>query len=177
MNKQSKINIFFVISIFSITALYFIYNANVKDDEVYFTPSMDCKIKIIQAINSSKHTLNIAVYSITNKEIVEAIILANNRGVRVTVLTDFVQSRGRASKVDFLKNSGIEVLIIKGKTMHNKFSIFDNKVIQTGSYNYTNNANKRNYENCFFTKKKNIIFEFKKEFDLMREKGMAFNDY
>lgn len=175
MNKQSRINIFFLISVlFSITVFCLAYNINSQDNEVYFTPSMDCKIKIIQAINNSKRNLDIAVYSITNEEIVKAIILANNRGVKVTILTDFVQSKGKASKVNFLKNSGIKILTIKGKTMHNKFSIFDNKVIQTGSYNYTNNANKRNYENCLFTKKKNIIFEFRKEFDLMLEKGRVF---
>ena len=49
--------------------------------------------------------------------------------------------------------------------MHNKFAIFDGKLMVTGSYNWTNNAEHFNYENAVFITDTNVIKEYQKDFD------------
>ena len=51
--------------------------------------------------------------------------------------------------------------------MHNKFAIFDGKLMVTGSYNWTNNAERFNYENAIFITDPNIIKQYQREFDTM----------
>ena len=50
------------------------------------TPNVDQQL--ISVINSSKSTLDIAIYSLTKKTIVDAIIAAKNRGINVEIITD-----------------------------------------------------------------------------------------
>ncbi|WP_235950134.1 phospholipase D-like domain-containing protein [Candidatus Regiella insecticola] len=50
--------------------------------------------------------------------------------------------------VTFLANQGIAVkLSEKYAIMHHKFIVIDGQTLQTGSYNYSSSANKRNAEN------------------------------
>lgn len=117
---------------------------------VYFTPGYDCENNIITEINNAKK-IDIAVYSITNQNIVDAIIDAKERGAKVRVITDRLQSAGKYSLVAELEKSGISVVTNTGhKIMHNKFAIFDGKRVESGSYNWTDSATKSNAENCMF---------------------------
>ena len=141
----------------------FFFNVSAK---TFFTPSLECEREIIKSILKTKHTLDIAIYSITNEQIVEAIIEANNRGVKVRILTDYVQAKGKHSKALYLKQSGVKIrLNSKHKIEHNKFAIFDKKIVETGSYNYTHNATKNNSENCTFLKQKTDIQKYQRRFN------------
>lgn len=124
--------------------------SNKKWMQIYFTPGLDCENNIIKEINNARK-IDIAVYSITNQNIVDAIINAKKRGAKIKVITDRLQSKGKHSLIEEIKDAGIPVVINSGhKIMHNKFAIFDDKSIVTGSYNWTNNASNSNAENCIF---------------------------
>ena len=132
---------------------------------VYFTPGNDCENNIIAEINQAKK-IDIAVYSITNQNIVNAIIDAKERGAKVRVITDRLQSAGKYSLAEELESAGIPVITnIKHKIMHNKFAIFDGKRIESGSYNWTDSATKSNAENCMFFDQENEAFT--KQFDYL----------
>lgn len=119
--------------------------------EVAFTPSNECEDKIIRLINETEENLDIAIYAINNDNIIMAIQKAYNRGVKIRILTDRLQSSGRYSKVFDLYNYGINIKVnTKNKIEHNKFAIYDDKKVSTGSFNWTNTASKRNSENCLF---------------------------
>lgn len=120
------------------------------DTRVYFTPSPDCENNIIAKINQSKK-IDIAVYSITNKNIIDAVLSAHKRGAKIRVITDRLQAAGHHSLVAQIAGVGIPVVTnTRHKIEHNKFAIFNNKTIVTGSYNWTDNATKYNSENCVF---------------------------
>ena len=117
---------------------------------VYFAPGNDCENNIIAEINNAKK-IDIAVYSITNQNIVDALVVAKDRGAKIRIITDRLQSAGKYSLVEELEESGIPVVTnIKHKIMHNKFAIFDGKRIESGSYNWTKSASESNAENCMF---------------------------
>lgn len=118
--------------------------------QVFFTPGTDCEKNIISKINKAS-TVDVAVYSISNQDIVNSMIAAHKRGAKIRVITDRTQAKVKGSLVDTIKSAGIPVVTNKKhKIEHNKFAIFDNKYIVTGSYNWTTNASKYNSENCNF---------------------------
>ena len=132
---------------------------------VYFTPGTDCENNIIAEINNAKK-IDIAVYSITNQNIVDAIIDAKERGAKIRVITDRLQSKGKYSLVNELFDADIPVITNIGhKIMHNKFAIFDGKRIESGSYNWTESASKSNAENCTFFEQENKTFS--KQFEYL----------
>ena len=120
-----------------IAIVLIILNFSSKAPEIYFTPSSDCENLIIKNIQKASE-IDIAVYSINNDKIVLSIIV-----------TDRLQAAGKHSKVQYLKDLGMSIrLNKKHKIEHNKFAVFDNKRVVTGSYNWTNPASSKNSENC-----------------------------
>ncbi len=57
----------------------------------------------------------------------------------------------------------------KSGKMHHKFIIFDGKRVMTGSYNISDRADKRNYENAIFLSGKKVVEEYQKLFDTLWE--------
>jgi len=136
-------------------------------EQVFFCPEDNCAQKLVQKINASKESIHTAVYSFTSAEIADALVEAKNRGVEVKVVTDYVQAAGKYSKDEMLQQEGIEIRIKKiegGGSMHDKFMVIDNKLVATGSFNYTANADEKNDENLVFLANPEIIAGFKSEF-------------
>ncbi len=150
---------------------FFVFNVHSK---TFFTPGLQCEREIVKSILKTKHMLDIAIYSITNEAITDAIIEAHKKGVKVRVLTDYVQARGKYSKALYLKQNGVNIrLNSKHKIEHNKFAIFDKKIVETGSYNYTYNATKNNSENCTFLKQKTDIQKYQRRFNWLWKENTA----
>ena len=153
-----KVGIFFLnISVLALTACVSvdskpIQENNIQDNEIkiFFTPGVECEDNIIERINKS-NKIDIAVYSITNPDITNAIIAAYKRGADIRIITDRTQSKGKKSLVGTIKKAGIPVLTNKKhKIEHNKFAVFDDVGVVSGSYNWTTNASMYNSENCLF---------------------------
>lgn len=137
--------------------------------EVYFSPSNDCENHIVENIQNSKKTIDIAVYAINNDKIVNALIEANKKSdIKIRILSDSIQAAGKSSKIPQLYKSGLNIKIHSvNKIMHNKFAIFDKDHAVNGSYNWTNPASVANNENCVFfdAKEDNIIKKYDEEFE------------
>lgn len=153
-----NVGIFFLnILILALTACNSIDSKPIKENqiqdndiEIFFTPGVACENNIIERINKSKK-IDIAVYSITNQDITNAIIAAHKRGADIRVITDRTQAKGKKSLIGTIKRARIPVLTNKKhKIEHNKFAVFDDIHIVSGSYNWTENASKYNSENCIF---------------------------
>jgi phosphatidylserine/phosphatidylglycerophosphate/cardiolipin synthase-like enzyme len=131
-------------------------DSNIQPDiKVFFTPGKDCERNIIKEIDKAK-TIDIAVYSISNQNIVDSIIAAKKNGAKIRVITDRTQAKVKGSLIDSIRSAGIPVLTNKKhKIEHNKFAVFDDEYIVSGSYNWTTNASMYNSENCNFFKQPN----------------------
>ncbi|EHE3815465.1 phospholipase D family protein [Enterobacter roggenkampii] len=113
-----------------------------------FSPGKGAINNILTAIDSAHETIDVAAYSFTSKEIALALERARERGVRVRVMADAKDNGGRYSAVTWLQHKGIPVKL-NGQyaIQHNKFMVVDSITTQTGSFNYTSSAVKRNAEN------------------------------
>lgn len=116
-----------------------------------FSPGGTAQKVVLDAINDAGHTIDLAAYSFTSKPISLALLAAQKRGVVVRVLADEKANSTQYTAVTFLANQGISVrLTRKYKIMHNKFAVIDNQSVQTGSFNYSANADRGNAENVIY---------------------------
>ena len=106
---------------------------------------------VIQAIDDANESLYLAAYQYTSKDIIQRVIAAKERGVKVFVLLDRTQKNGDSQAT--MVTSGIDCRIDQRfRIMHHKFIIIDGKHIETGSFNYSANADRVNAENALYLK-------------------------
>lgn len=142
--------------------------------EVYFSPSTECEDRIVKAIEESRTEIMAAVYSVNNRKIAQALQAAKGRGVKVRLLTDAVQAASHSSLALPLLAQGLDVrLHSKFKIEHNKFGIYDGKLVSTGSFNWTGPAARSNSENCVFLDDSATLAKFKERFEFLWNKNTA----
>lgn len=146
-----------------------IWGASCSSLLVGFTPSSYCEDKIIELIDDSEESIDVAVYSINNQNIVDALTKAHGKGIKIRILTDRLQASGKSSRVKKLWSKGLNIKVhSKFKIEHNKFAIYDGKTISTGSYNWTNPASSKNSENCIFiSNDRKTVSEYQNRFDYL----------
>lgn len=137
-----------------------------KEIEVGFSTNGSALKIILNAINQAKSSIYIAAYNFTSKPISLALLNAKKRGVDIKVLADKKASGNRYTAVTFLKNHKIETCLTGHYSiMHNKFIIIDDEFVETGSFNYSGAAAKKNAENIVLINNKNVAKIYKHEFD------------
>lgn len=166
--KRSICLLFIFCVLLSFGLLAVAKNTEAGPISVYFSPNGGIKDKIIAKINLSQKTIKIAIYSFTSGDIAWALENAKKRGVDISIIADKSQSTGKNSEIPYLLSKNFNLKIIQGKgrgIMHNKFAIFDDKEIVTGSYNWTDNAEKNNYENAIFINDSEVVKSYLAEFN------------
>ena len=162
--KQIKINFILIL----IVGLLFTFSFNaLTETEVYFSLYDDPELIIIENIDNAKEFINIAMYTFTDREIAQAIIRAKDRGVNIKIYLDRSQVNAKYTKSRYFINNGIKDIRISSNNyiMHNKFAVIDNKIVITGSYNWTASAGERNDENLLVIDDKNIIEKYQNQFN------------
>jgi phosphatidylserine/phosphatidylglycerophosphate/cardiolipin synthase-like enzyme len=127
--------------------------------------------KLIQLIDSAQTSIHIASFEFNLTPVATALIMAKNRGVDVKWVTDdkhgleydALAGRGQFS---LLTGAGIEVKDDAGRSalMHNKFWIFDNQTVWTGSTNITANGIFTQNNNVLVIRSSDIAYIYEREF-------------
>jgi len=161
-----KRNTRFSILTFLIIILYITISiSTLAKTEVYFSLYDNPQKAIIKSINQAEAFINIAMYVFTDKEIALPLIDAQKRGVKVRVYLDRSQIESTYSVSRLLVQKGIKVRISTNNyIMHHKFAIIDNRLLLTGSYNWTFSANNRNDENLLVIDDSELIEIFQNQF-------------
>jgi len=136
-----------VYCLFLITVPFFTYSDS--DLQTGFSPGGSAQTLIINFIRSAEGSADVAAYEFTSKPVAEALVQLSHRGVPVRLVADEKKSHDRWSLTNDLACSGIQVRTdAQYSIMHNKFIVTGNNGVQTGSFNYTSSAEKRNAENA-----------------------------
>ncbi|MBB6638212.1 phospholipase D-like domain-containing protein [Cohnella thailandensis] len=126
--------------------------------------------QLVSLIGEAKETLDIAIYSLTYPDIVQAIKDAKARGVGVRLITDKIQSGGKSQKeaLKLLGSAGIPMKINSHSgLMHLKMTIVDGAAATTGSFNYSKSASTTNDEIFVIFRNADIARSFEEQFDAM----------
>jgi len=116
--------------------------------ELYFSPQGGAAAAIIRSLDQARQSVLVQAYSFTSAPIAKALVAAHKRGVRVEVVLDKSQRTEKYSSADFLAHAGIKTYIDAAHAIaHNKVMIIDERIVITGSFNFTRAAEERNAEN------------------------------
>ncbi len=169
-----------LITVFSlgITVLTVLFATNMiyAKTEVFFSPRGAIQDAIIKNIISSKSTIDVTAFTFTAGDIAKALYLAKERGVEIRVIIDQTQNEKRCQVLEFLKDEKFDLQFLKGSVggyMNNSFAIFDDKLIVTGSYTWTEYSEKFNYENAVFIDGPDAVEKYKKEFESLYDKSIV----
>ena len=162
---------------------------------ILFSPTDHPTEKLITFLRSAKKNIYAAVYMITDKNIADELIRAQqNRNVDVQIVTDKITMDNILGRGKYLVANNVPVFVFTGdpianalkeknafinSIMHHKFAIIDD-IVWAGSFNWTRSANQFNREDVFVTdesepRKKYLarFHELKKECQLKTIKLVA----
>ena len=132
---------------------------------VYFSPSDNIEQLILEELKKAKKSIIFMAFSFTSDAIGETLIDKFHQGVKVYGIFEKRGSNSRYSEYVKMKIEGLPVKLDKNrKIMHHKVIVIDEKLVLTGSYNFSKNANKNNEENILFINNKHIATQYIKEF-------------
>lgn len=118
-----------------------------------FSPSVQAVTVITDAIGAAESSIDVAAYSFSSPKVADALIAAYQRGIAVRVVLDKTHAKRQYEAVASMRGAGIPIRVNhRYAIMHNKYLIIDDETIQTGSFNYTVSAERRNAENVVLIK-------------------------
>lgn len=132
---------------------------------------------LVRAIDASRVSIDLANFSFTSEELRDALLRAKERGVKVRIVFDAQQYK-YLSEMHWFFDQGFDVLLSAGKSgekgvMHNKFAVFDGAMAEAGSFNWTRNGEKNNYENAMFLDAPDDVAAFMAAFKRIRDQAWA----
>ena len=117
--------------------------------EGFVLKEKECEEKLVELIENASDYIDVSVYSINNKRLINALIAAHRRGIKMRVLTDKLQAAGESSRVWDLIEAGVPLRVHSHKRiMHTKVAIYDGVSVSSGSLNWTEPAVHKNEEVC-----------------------------
>ncbi|MCQ2202022.1 MAG: phospholipase D-like domain-containing protein [Bacteroidales bacterium] len=138
--------------------------------EVLFSPGQDIPENLGFYLSQAKRSIDICVYTISDEKLARCLIAMHKRGIKVRIITDNHKMQDAGSQIKAMAREGVSVKIDNSKYhMHNKFGIIDNRIIFTGSYNWTYTAQQHNQENLILTTNYTIVHKFMDEFAALWE--------
>jgi phosphatidylserine/phosphatidylglycerophosphate/cardiolipin synthase-like enzyme len=115
---------------------------------VHFSPNGGSTQFIVDAINNAQDSVFVQAYSFTSQPIADALVNKKKQGKNVQAILDKSDVIGNGTLINHLINNSITVYVDhKHAIAHNKILIIDQKIVFTGSFNFTNAAEHSNAEN------------------------------
>jgi len=129
---------------------------------VYFTPPANAAAAIVKAIDASEREVLVQAYGFTHNAIAQALVRAQERGVKVRVLLDKKSQTSNHYVIGVLQDADIAVRQDgKHAIAHNKVMVIDQELVITGSFNFTNSAETRNAENVLILKSPDLALQYR----------------
>ena len=134
--------------------------------ENYFSPQDNVLEKILPKLQSAKKSVLFLAFSYTEDKIGQAMIERKNAKVKVSGVFEARNAEGIGSEFKILQDAGVDIFEDGNcYTMHHKFIIIDEKIVITGSYNFTKRAEEQNDENLVIIEDAGVAAQYKAEFD------------
>lgn len=122
-------------------------------------------------LRSTKESLRIAVSWITNYSLFTQLKSLATSGKHISIITnnDLINNGGYCLNLNELIECGVHISLVEyPHLLHHKFVIVDDRLLITGSYNWTRFSGK-NYENMVVISDDTIIEQFNDEFTILHD--------
>lgn len=124
--------------------------------------------EIIYCLRRATRTIDVCMFTLSNKPLAEEIIAAQERGIQIRVIVSNCVMLHSSKELECFRNVGIEMKhqkVAKNNYMHNKYAIVDSKYLMNGSMNWTQQATFDNWENVVITNSPKLVAMFIKAFE------------
>jgi phosphatidylserine/phosphatidylglycerophosphate/cardiolipin synthase-like enzyme len=134
--------------------------------QVLFSPDDGVAARLEALLRGAQHSIHFLAFSFTSDLLAEALRDQARAGVEVLGVMDADQARSNTgTEFESFQNAG---LAVRGDgaegQMHHKFLVIDEQTVVTGSYNFSNSAERRNDENLIVLKDPRMAAVFIGEF-------------
>lgn len=167
-------------------------NLQPKEAQVFFSPQDHLDQKLISLIDKESVSIRAAIFCLTHRDIIKALLEAKKRGVHVEVIIDKFTIKAKAP-IKRMAQGGITIYVWDPQTktpvqsmkkqktplMHNKFCLFESQqTVWSGSFNFTFEGASSNQENAIILKEDKNFGLFKAQFTSIKEAGCkSWKDY
>jgi len=146
----------------------------------HFAPAENLEQLDLEQIAQARHTLDIAMYSFTDRYLADAVIEAAHRGVKVRIYRDRSQFQEEQRNADlhhqrslsdmFHRQPNVQVRVKDSNEhnlMHLKAYVVDGKLLRDGSANWSPSGLKQQDNNAHFTSDPAQVHAFQQAFEEM----------
>ena len=114
---------------------------------VYFSPGGGAAQAVVEAVGRAGHSVLVQAVALSSPQITKSLVDARHRGVKVEVILDRKQAKGRTSAADALARDGLTVLIDRAHPANSNVMVIDAEVVVTGSSGFTVAADRESADN------------------------------
>ena len=145
--------------------------------EIYFTtpgrPSASGPdVALARLLDGATRSIDVAIYELDREIVVEALLAAHARGVRVRVVTDIDLLLDDAERDAYARLDEAGVGLVGGNSngiMHNKFAVIDGATLWTGSWNFSDNDTERHDNHAIAIRSPELAANYAATFEKMWE--------
>lgn len=166
----------FVDKAFGITSPRFVPHPSVtvghSKIETYFAAEGQVAGRVTEALNTAQKSIHFMTFSFTHNEMGNVVADKIAQGVTVQGVFDNTQAGSRYSQYHHLKELGADVVRDGNpRAMHHKVFIIDEKTVITGSFNFSQAADRSNDENLLIIEDPEIARRYLQEFRRVHAEG------
>jgi phosphatidylserine/phosphatidylglycerophosphate/cardiolipin synthase-like enzyme len=134
--------------------------------DVYFSPDDGIVFPLNDKLSLAEKSIRFMAFSFTTDELGETVRLKAEEGLTVAGVMEEEQVKSNiGTEYDLFKQAGLDVLLDgNAGQMHHKTIIIDERIVITGSYNFSRSAETRNDENLIIIDNEQIADFYLKEF-------------
>ena len=194
MKKFLLMHLFILFCFFSVSFGFSQEKEPIVNYQILFSPEDHIAEELIALIKKEQTSIKSAIYCLLHRDILKALIEAHKRGVKVEIIIDSysMKSRFASKKMQeanipvFVWNPTLPIVKVKNdrkikksrSLMHDKFCIFGNNRVWTGSFNFTFAGSNANRENVIILENKEIASRYLEEFERLKKEGCSsINEY
>lgn len=136
------------------------------------------------SLKRAQKSIDIAIYSFTNRELAKALRDSAQRGVKIRIIFDESSKNDSRSMIGYLdKYNNISTCLLKGGKspkgnyygiMHQKLTIIDKNLLYIGSANWSKNAFENSYETLFYDDDNYLVSKAARYYEDMFKSCRAF---
>jgi phosphatidylserine/phosphatidylglycerophosphate/cardiolipin synthase-like enzyme len=141
--------------------------------EIYFSPDDGVAKHILDLISTAQESIHFMAYTFTSDKLGAAIVEKAQAGIQVKGVMDDSQVASDGTEYASFMQAGLDVQLDgNGKgLMHHKVIIIDQRIVITGSYNFTASAEENNDENVVVLYDRDAAAKYLEEFQRVYEQA------
>ncbi|HZQ09317.1 MAG TPA: phospholipase D-like domain-containing protein [Anaerolineae bacterium] len=137
--------------------------------ENYFSPSGGAQKAILDHLKAAQKSIRVTAFSFTDPSIGNVLISKTKDKLLVQGVFETRNNTGLGADYDRLVRSGVDILQDGNcYILHSKTMVIDDHIVITGSYNFTESANKTNDENLLIIDDPSLAKLYIDEFNRIR---------